>query len=61
MKKGNSGVENLEDTFYWLNELTEIFDPYFVVEKKYKVTPKYVISTQEKSDQDILLWVNIKI
>ncbi|MEO8533054.1 MAG: hypothetical protein ABI441_04855 [Flavobacterium sp.] len=31
-EKGNPGVENLEDTFYWLNELAEIFDPYFVVE-----------------------------
>ncbi|RZJ54821.1 MAG: hypothetical protein EOO44_03665 [Flavobacterium sp.] len=31
-EKGNLGVENLENSFYWLNELAEILHPYLDVE-----------------------------
>lgn len=31
-EKGNLGVENLENSFYWLNELAEILHPYFEAE-----------------------------
>jgi hypothetical protein len=31
-EKGNLGVENLENCFYWLNELAEILNPYLEAE-----------------------------
>jgi hypothetical protein len=31
-EKGNLGLENLENCFYWLNELAEILNPYLEVE-----------------------------
>ena len=31
-ENGNLGVENLENSFYWLNELAEILNPYLEAE-----------------------------
>ena len=31
-EKGNLGVENLENCFYWLNELAEILNPYLEID-----------------------------